>query len=232
MEEALEIAKNTGVLRISDISIKNRIIIPSNVRYVYWNSVIGPFPEIPTSVTHLNCANSFIGELPQLHDRLFYLDCSYSGISKLPKLPSNLRYLDCSSSGISKLPKLPFNLLSLYCGDNAISLLPELPKTLLTLFCRNTLITYLPELPPTMEIIDVSESPCLAYLSLASPKTVFRFNNTPLISLEKIMDEAPAACFERMAQWLEKESGNRMKKRTIIIKEELVEKVWIDGSTA
>ena len=212
MEEALEIAKNTGILRISDISIKNRIIIPSNVRYVYWNSVIGPFPEIPTSVTHLNCANSFIGELPQLHDRLFYLDCSYSGISKLPKLP--------------------FNLLSLYCGDNAISLLPELPKTLLTLFCRNTLITYLPELPPTMEIIDVSESPCLAYLSLASPKTVFRFNNTPLISLEKIMDEAPAACFERMAQWLEKESGNRMKKRASIIKEELVEKIWIDGSTA
>ena len=136
-------------------------------------------PDLPISITHLDCSYNKLIELPDLsfmnslvylsfsgnnfkifpdlkllysHNLLKYLDCSSNSLTELPELPNLLTNLYCSSNKLRELPiKLPNSLILLFCSYNNLINLPNLPNSLQHFDCRNNNLKEMPDLPNSLK---------------------------------------------------------------------------------
>ena len=110
-------------------------------RLEIYKSRITKLPELPATLTELNCDNCRL------------LPC-------LPELPATLTTLRCINCPLlTCLPELPATLTKLYCSKcPLLTCLPELPATLKILDCAECpLLTCLPELPATLTELSCSQ---------------------------------------------------------------------------
>ena len=119
-------------------------------------------PDLPISITHLDCSYNKLIELPDLSfmNSLVYLSFSGNNLKKFPDLKllysfNLLKYLDCSSNSLKELPELPDSLTNFYCSRNNLTKLPiKLPNSLIIIFCSYNNLIKLPNLPNSLQHFD------------------------------------------------------------------------------
>lgn len=115
---------------------------------VYLNAVQLSIPliinKLPIYLKELTCFDNVMSKLPELPDTLTILDCDHCQLTELPKLPQKLRFLNCADNKLTKLPELPNSLDTLWCYKNSIQYLPPLPKKLRRLNCSHNKLKTLP----------------------------------------------------------------------------------------
>jgi len=102
-------------------------------------------------------------KLPELPATLTYLNCGWNKLTSLPALPATLTELDCTSNELTSLPALPATFTQLYCSNNELTRLPDLPATLTYLNCCSNELTSLPPLPATLTELRCSSNALLVY---------------------------------------------------------------------
>jgi hypothetical protein len=115
---------------------------------------ITALPNLPSSLTELNCETNLLTNLPSLPNGLITLKCGDNTITNLPSLPSSLQILICSANNLSDLPSLPASLEWLHCSQNLLTNLPVLPNNLRQLYCSFNSIQSLPtHLPDSLRML-------------------------------------------------------------------------------
>lgn len=119
------------------------------------DSRIDAFPDLPRSLTRLDCSFCKLTRLPdQLPEGLVYLSCGNNMLTHLPRLPDCLVSLSCDDNRLTHLPDLPSSLETLDCEYNPLVCFPTLPPGLKMFYCRNDVSTPLPDvLPETLKRI-------------------------------------------------------------------------------
>jgi len=119
-------------------------------------------PDLPISITHLDCSYNNLTELPDLSSMNLLIHLSFSGNNfkifpdlKLLYSFNKLKYLDCSGNSLTELPELPHTLTDFCCSRNNLTELPiKLPNSLSILFCSYNNLIKLPNLPDTLTYLD------------------------------------------------------------------------------
>ncbi len=68
--------------------------------------------------------------LPELPNSLSKLECFNNQLTSLPVLPNSLKYLYCFNNTLTSLPVLPNYLITLNCCNNNISCFPVFPNSI------------------------------------------------------------------------------------------------------
>ena len=136
-------------------TITNWSTLPSSITYfVVELSQITSLPQLPPSLTHLQCDNNKLSSLSALPATLNYLDFSDNMVTSFPILSTSLDTLICGGNQLTSLPALPDSLVFFDCSFNNINCLPLLPAKLQSLQILNNYITCLPNFPNSLKFID------------------------------------------------------------------------------
>lgn len=154
-------AEQNETLNISNKNISSLAGIENfegtGIKYLYGSSnQLTSLPNLPSSLTELNCSNNELIILPELPSSLKYLYCSGNQLTSLPNLPSSLTDLYCSDNQLTSLPDLPTNLIDLACYGNQLTSLPNLPGSLIRLQCFGNPLGNLPVLPSSLTELNCS----------------------------------------------------------------------------
>ena len=96
----------------------------------------------------LSVENLGLSRLPDLPETLTHLNCSFNELTILPDLPKSLQVIQCQFNHLSSLPELPNNLTELYCQFNSLTVLPNMRNTQLQCFsCYQNKIQYISDIP-------------------------------------------------------------------------------------
>jgi hypothetical protein len=110
-------ASSDVILDLSNLSIENIPVIPTNVKLLILND---------NKLTKIPDENK--ARLPQFGEVLTDLFIDNNSLTKLPNLPNNLEFLSCKNNKLTALPKLPDTLTFLDCTYNKLENIPEIPK--------------------------------------------------------------------------------------------------------
>jgi hypothetical protein len=149
---ASPLPSNLRYLNIAYTNVAAIPTLPATINeLIVNNSAISSIPTLSTDLTKLVANNCpLLTSLPQLPASLTYLDCGYNNIGTLPTLPTALKVLRCGGNGYSSLQPLPAGLQELDIANNAFTVLPQLPDTLEVLGVGYNSLTQLPTLPATL----------------------------------------------------------------------------------
>ena len=162
-QQKLKDSTITGNLDVSDMDLTTLPSLPSTLTHlVCANNQLTTLPPLPSSITHLICTNNQLTSLPILPSTLIYLGCDLNQLTSLPPLPPTLIHLFCASNQLKKLPMLPSTITLLYCGHNQLTTLPALPKSLKLLYCNYNQLTILPKFPLQLRYLSCTDNPYVA----------------------------------------------------------------------
>jgi uncharacterized repeat protein (TIGR01451 family) len=154
--------------------------LPNSLSYLdCYGNFLSSLPVLPNTLNILNCTFNQLTSLPNLPNSLITLNCRGNQLSSLPNLPNSLTVLDCSGNQLSSLPPLPNSLTSLDCGYNNLSSLPPLSNSLTSLACNNNSLSSIPPLPNSLIGLGCSDNSLISLPALPNSLTsLFCYNNS------------------------------------------------------
>jgi hypothetical protein len=155
-----------------------------------------------------------ITSLPVLSKYIKGIICTGSRIQELPELHEGLEYLNVNQTQIEQLPTLPKSLKFLSCSFMKSQFkLPTLPEGLEQFLCGGYL------LENSFSISNKEWNPDMFPLL---PKSL----NTLVCYIQAEKDETMETYIERVRDWQERSSKQRIQERCRIIKEDLMKAAW------
>ena len=166
----------------------------------------------------LDLSNLGLTKLPELPATLTRLNCTHNKLTSLPDLPADLTELYCSYNKLTSLPDLPATLTELWCNDNQLTSLPALPATFTKLWCANNKLTSLPAFPATLIWLNCGHNNLPVYPNYSEPIKTYeaRLRHAEKLeeqkSRERMIDRCRAVMEELMMVHGNPERFNRFMK--------------------
>lgn len=114
LSQLISNARETGVLRISDLNIRELPEFPPGLKELYCTGIpLTSLPTLPEGLRVLHCNNTPLTTLPELPSGLQVLQCSFTLLTALPELPKELKKLECIYTPLIELPDLPDSVNSI-----------------------------------------------------------------------------------------------------------------------
>ncbi|MBK7809059.1 MAG: hypothetical protein IPJ51_22665 [Saprospiraceae bacterium] len=113
-------------------------------------------PDLPTTLTHMDCSVNKLESLPSLSSGLKELNISWNKISKIQSLPNTMTKFEAENNMLSNLPNIPDSLKFINVNSNHLKVLPTLNQKLHTVFVSNNALSNLPNLPNSLTSLDIT----------------------------------------------------------------------------